>query len=589
MQPRWYQQEAIDAPFKYWDRDGLPPLASPLIEIPTGGGKSLIIGCTVKRLCELGCRVLMLTHRSELIEQNKEDLLSVWPFAPVGVVSASLGKTEYGRQITFGGIQTVWRHPKKIGHIDVILIDECHLMSTDADTMYGKMISALREINPDLRLIGYTATPYRLDQGLLTAGDKPLFHSIAYKVSIKRLIEEGFLAPLVSGVCTAQVDAENITVRAGEFAADELECQFNTTEVNSAVADDLEAAKNAGRRKFLVFGVSVGHAAFLRNEIRMRGISCEVITGDTDKAQRKQIIKDFKEGRIECLTSCDVLTTGFNVKDVDALFLVRATKSVSLYVQIAGRGTRTAPGKIDCAFYDYGGNIARHGPIDQITVKEKKKKTGFEPQKAFKICPDCDGQNHPLRRQCVHCGHEFPPIEKKVNQTASKLAAISNNIDTKTRQQKHEVGDTVASIHTKEGKKNSVRLDYYSPQKGGKRGQRICSEFLFPEHEDGTFPKKRTVKWWHDQVATVLPLTCEEMVKRLNSQEFPKVIEIVTQPQIGNPKFTDVIQVIQQPPREIGEDIEEEENEDSQVFKADAYIGFIDDDLPFMRLEGVIW
>lgn len=574
MEPRWYQSEAIEAPFTYWSRDNLPDLASPCIEVPTGGGKSAIIGWTAKRLVEEhDARVIVATHRSELIEQDVADMREVWPQAPIGIYSAGLGKREWHSRVVICGVQSAYRNAVKFGHRDVMIVDEAHLVNSDEGTQYWRLIDGLRKINSDMRIIGYTATPYRLGQGYVTSGDSALFTAIPYRVSVRRLIDEGFLAPLVTGSPSTKIDTKDIAIRAGEYVARDLELACNVQEITDHVADDVHAALLSGRRLALVYGVSVSHAAMLRNTLRMRGVSSEMIDGSMDRPARRQIIAAFKAGEIRALTSCDVLTTGFNVPAVDVVALVRPTQSAALYVQIIGRGMRTTSGKADCLVLDYGANIARHGPVDAIKVKGSKTRDPNEVADApVKECPTCCAEVPTAVRECPHCGHEFPPPERKANKLASYLPALT--IKVPARKSTHDVGSYTIQVHRKKSADGppTVRIDYYEPDSDRNIGQKIASEWLCVDHEPGTFPFRKWVQWWQTNVATrPIPQTAEEAAKRLNTGELPKIIKVVVLP---DGEFTRVDRLLQDKPREPGAD----DDDEPAAPPADP---FLDDDLPF--------
>lgn len=575
MHQRWYQTEAVEAPFAYWSRDGLPDLASPCIEVPTGGGKSAIIGWTVRRLVEEhGARVIVATHRSELIEQDARDMREVWPDAPIGICSAGLNRRDYHSLVVIAGVQSAYRNAVKLGHRDVMIIDEAHLVSTDEGGQYWRLIEGLRKINSDMRLLGYTATPYRLGQGSVTSGEGALFSSIPYRVSVRRLIDDGFLAPLITGAPSASVDVREMSIRAGEFAARDLELACNVDDVNEAVAEDVFLALSSGRRSALVYGVSVAHAAMLRNALRMRGVPSETITGDTDKITRRAIISAFKTGEIRALTSCDVLTTGFNAPMVDVIALVRPTQSTALYVQILGRAMRTHDGKLDALVLDYGGNIARHGPVDQVKVKPKEKGEGAMP---VKECPVCCADVPAAARECPHCGHLFPPPERLVNRLASKLPALSVKVPmTRTT---HDVGSYTVQVHRKRSGSGppTVRVDYFEPDSDEEIGAKIASEWLCVEHDEGSFPHSKWLQWWADNVASGQPpTTAETAVARLTT-ELPKVVKIVVEP---DAEFTRVVRLMQTAPV-AGVVVLDTQKNLMQLTREARGPTWDDDDLPF--------
>jgi len=509
MDLRDYQKEAVDAVFCYWDRapstSSRP--ASPLIVMPTGSGKSPTLGEIVRRLvADYGCRVVIATHRSELIVQDTKAVRSIYPMADVGIVSAGLGRREYGHAITIGGIQSLAGKPGLMGHVDVMIVDEAHLISPASGTQYHATIAALRGVNPDMRLVGLTATPYRLGQGYLTEGDDALFTSVCYQTDIIRLIKDGWLSHITTGYATATIDLDSVGVRAGEYASNDLELASDVDKINDAVAADVRRQLDAGRTSALVFGTSVAHAKRLRNALQMAGVSTETITGETDRGQRDQIIGLFKSRSLRCITSCDVLTTGFDAPVVDVLALVRPTMSPSLYVQMVGRGMRIADGKTDCLLLDYGGNIARHGPVDDVKVKPKSNGDGDAP---VKICPQCMACCAASARQCDHCGYEWPAVIRKANQAPSALPALSLDLPPKPPKmppKRHEVGSVEWARHEKRGDdtaRPTLRIDYYPM--GDLALKKIASEWVCIEHDEGGFAWRKAAQWWEAHVGTPFP------------------------------------------------------------------------------------
>jgi DNA repair protein RadD len=172
---RPYQVEAVESVFRYL-REGRE--GNPLVEVPTGGGKSAILGEITRRLVQdHSVRVVVVTHRAELIEQDADAISRVWPDAPVGIYSASLSSRSVDK-ITVCGVQSVYRRHKELGKVDVVIVDEAHLVNVKSGTQYARLIEGLRERSVDLAVIGLTATPYRLGQGLLTSGEDKIFSSV---------------------------------------------------------------------------------------------------------------------------------------------------------------------------------------------------------------------------------------------------------------------------------------------------------------------------------------------------------------------------------------------------------------------------
>jgi DNA repair protein RadD len=198
---------------------------------------------------------------------------------------------------------------------------------------------------------------------------------------------------------------------AGEFNAGELDRAADQIDIVEAAADEIAAY--AGRRSsWLVFCCGIDHALHVRDALRARGVGAETVTGDTPDRDRRNIILSFRRGEIDCLTGADIFITGFDIPQVDLVALLRPTLSTSRYVQMIGRGTRKADGKYDCLVLDFGGNVARHGPVDNPTVRVGKSGNGKGGDLA-KICPICRTFNPLAATICVECDHEFErkPIE----------------------------------------------------------------------------------------------------------------------------------------------------------------------------------
>ena len=345
MQLRQYQREAVNAIYDYFtERDG-----HPLIVMPTASGKSFVMAAFIKETLEHWSdqRILVLTHVRELIRQNFQELVDHWPLAPAGVYSAGLKRRESNAQVLFGGIQSVHNKADEIGTCDLILIDECHLVPRTSDTMYRRFLDEMSVINDQVKVVGLTATHYRLDSGLLTEGKDRVFTDVAYEVPVRRLIDEGWLSPLVTKAPTTELDTTGVHTRGGEFISGELATAVDKIEINAAAVREI-VHYGRDRQSWLIFCVGVSHAYHIRDVLREHGVAVETVTGETNKLERDYILEEFKAGRLRAVTNCDLLTTGFNHPGIDMLAILRPTQSTGLYVQIAGRGMRNAPGKENC-------------------------------------------------------------------------------------------------------------------------------------------------------------------------------------------------------------------------------------------------
>jgi len=404
---REYQQRAIDQLYEWFEAGNA---GNPCLVLPTGSGKSHIIAALVKDAIQSwpGTRVLMLTHSKELIAQNAEKMRQHWPNAPMGIYSASLRRYCLTEPIVFAGIQSVAKRGNQIGHIDLCIVDECHSISPTGEGAYRELINGLMAINPDMRVIGLTASPYRLGHGMIHEGDHVLFSDLIEPVSIEELITSGYLSPLRSKHTSLMLSTQGVTKSSGEFVGKSLELAVNTIDNNArAVHETIERARD--RKSWIVFCAGVQHSLDVRDMLRDNGIIAEAVTGQTPSAERDRILNDFKAGRIQAVTNCAVLTTGFDAPGIDCVVFLRPTLSPGLYYQMAGRGLRVADGKTDCMVLDFAGNVATHGPITQITPPGRKRKgDGVAPTKT---CPNCDEICAANARKC-QCGHEFPEPEK---------------------------------------------------------------------------------------------------------------------------------------------------------------------------------
>lgn len=507
---RTYQSNAVFSCLNYFKYN----VGNPILCLPTGSGKSLICAALVERIMQYpGQRVLILSHVKELLEQNYNKLRDYIPSIHAGIYSAGIGRKDTMYPVTVAGIQSIYKKADVFGHIDICIVDECHLLSPDSDTMYQSFFSALKLTNPAMKVIGLTATPWREKGGLLT--DCTFFDDIAFNLPMSRLIKDGYLAPLISRSSTAQADVSKVGTVAGDYNKGQLAEAVDRDELTRrAVADMIRRASD--RKKWLVFCSSVEHAYHVRDEIRRNGISCETVTGDMPKDERAAILRRYRDGDLRAVTNYGVLTTGFDAPQTDMIALLRPTKSVSLYVQMLGRGQRIFPGKVNCLVLDFGGNIERFGPVDMITIKEKVEKDGdFISVQPTKICPNCRADCHVLRKECENCGYEFDTVERQVNieEKASQKSVMS------APPKEYEVVSTEYAIHKKDGKPDSIRVDYFVGF------NKRFSEWICFDH--GGYANKKARQWWFERASDgKIPNTTKEAWEVRNVLRQPQKISV---------------------------------------------------------------
>ena len=478
MELRAYQREAVDAIYRYFESH----TGNPLVVMPTGSGKSFVMAAFIQEVLSAWSnqRILVLTHVKELIQQNYAELVDHWSLAPAGVYSAGLKRREADAQILFAGIQSIYTRAEEIQACDLVLIDECHLVPRSSDTMYRRFLGDMLAMNESVKIIGLTATHYRLDSGLLTEGENRIFTDVAYEVPVRRLIDEGWLAPLVTKAPSTKLDVSGVHTRGGEFISGELAAAVDKTDVNEAAAREM-LHYGRDRKSWLVFCSGVDHAYHVREVLRGHGVAAETVTSETNHLERDYILSEFRSGGIRVVTNCDLLTTGFNHPGVDLLAILRPTQSTGLYVQIAGRGMRMAPDKENCLVLDFAGNIERHGPIDRVNPYDPSRNgNGKAP---VKTCPGCRSVIFAGFRYCPDCNHEFPPPQSEIKPSASSKSIISHGESFWL-----EVEKIAYSRHTKIGKPDSLRVDYYESFFSW------YSEWVCLEH--GGFAARRARRWW---------------------------------------------------------------------------------------------
>lgn len=407
IQLRDYQQKAVDQLWAWFENNSE---GHPCIVMPTGSGKSHVIAA----ICEKALndypktKILMLTHVKELIEQNANKLKQHWALAPLGIYSAGIGTRDIDR-ITFAGIQSVRKKAKLLGHQDLILIDESHTISHNDTGMYRDLINELTIINPRVRVIGLTASPYRLGHGMIT--DSPaLFTDIIEPTSIEELLHNNYLAPLTSKSTAKKYDLTGVHKRGGEYIEKELQEAVNTSDNNNAVVKEI-IERSGERKHWLIFCTGIDHAIQIRDILNGLGITAETVNAKTKKADRVRIIDEFKCGAITALTNTGVFTTGFDYPDIDLIAMLRPTMSPGLYLQMAGRGMRIKSNGGNCLVLDFAGIVEQHGAITNIKPPSKKGEGGgVAPSK---ICPECDEIVHASSKTCPECGFLFPPPKKE--------------------------------------------------------------------------------------------------------------------------------------------------------------------------------
>jgi DNA repair protein RadD len=386
---RPYQQEAHDK-IVAWIRKTTEPC---MIEAATGAGKSHIIAELARTVRKLSNKhVLCIAPSKELVEQNHAKYPEEASF-----FSASVGIKCREHPVVFGTPLTVLNSIDKFGEeIGMIIIDECHGITPTIRKIIGKIP------NPNMRVVGMSATPYRLGSGYVfkqwedgrKAGENAFFTRCVYRIRAHELIDQGYLTrPVVGSLNADAYSTKNMKLNSmGQFDAADIDRAYHGQGRKTAriIADIV--AQSQDRKGVLIFAATVRHA----NEC-LESLPPElsaIVTGETPKRERERILAAFKRQEIKYIVNVSVLTTGFDATHVDVIAMMRATESVGLMQQIIGRGLRLHEGKKDCLVLDYAENIERHCPDGDIfdpTIESKKSKNDAENLEC--ICSTCETGN----------------------------------------------------------------------------------------------------------------------------------------------------------------------------------------------------
>jgi len=509
---RPYQNEAVQAIYAYFASN----TGNPLIVLPTGAGKSLTMAAFIKGAIEAypGTRIILLTHVKELIEQDAQAIIRYWPEAPIGIWSAGVGSKQK-EQITVAGIQSIHSLPTKFAGTDLVIIDEAHLVSKRSDTMYGRFLAGLRHHNPALKVIGLTATHYRMDSGLLTDGDERIFTDIAYEAHVGKLIQDGYLCPLVAKNGATKADLSDVHTRGGEFVANELQKAMDKDNLIHGALDEV-AIYAHDRKHILGFCAGVEHAAHCAQAAKDRGWPADFVTGDMTPHERESKIAAFKSGRIRFLFNAMLLTTGFDAPNIDCIVMLRPTKSTGLYVQIMGRGLRKHPDKENTLVLDFAGNVERHGPIDQIKVKRKGGKGDSVSVAPVKECPSCHELLHTSIMVCPGCGHEWQRGAAHGTEAADAVIVAA------LEQPRLYPVDRVSYIrHEKHPRPASLKVTYHC-------GVSQFTEWV-PIEDERAFVRKHAVQWFWKRGA-MCPKNVEEGLQMVRDNRLPAPDTITVKP-----------------------------------------------------------
>jgi superfamily II DNA or RNA helicase len=385
-----------------------------LIQLPTGGGKTAISGFMSGSAAGKGHRVAFLCHRRELVRQTCETYDRVG--IPYGIIAA--GFTGDRRQaVQICSIPTLAKRLDLAGDFNVMIWDEAHHIAAGT---WAEIMAAF----PNAKHIGLTATPERLDG----TGLGRWFETLVSGPSVSWLIEQGFLAPYRLYAPPSDLDLTGVKRRGGDFAKDEVSARIAKSSITGDAVDHY--TRLAAGRRAIAFCASIKHSVSVAEKFQAAGYTALHIDGTTEAGERDAALRAFAAGRIQVLTSVDLVSEGLDIPAIEVAILLRPTQSLGLYLQQVGRSLRPAPGKSEALVLDHAGNALRHGlPDDEREwslagrVKRKAGAGGGETAPPARQCPACFAVHAPAER-CPRCGHEYPVLGRTIEQLEGELLEI---------------------------------------------------------------------------------------------------------------------------------------------------------------------
>jgi superfamily II DNA or RNA helicase len=383
-----------------------------LFVLPTGGGKTVCFSYIAARTAERGKRIVIMVHRDELVAQVSKTLESFGVYH--GIIAA--GYPETASNVQVASVFSLVRRIKTVNHPDLIIADEAHHCTTG--NTWGKITEAC---NSSL-LLGVSATPCRSDmQGL---GD--VFGEIVLGPTMAELIQKGRLSPYRIFAPTVP-DMSGIHKRGGDYVSTELAA---IQDKPSITGDALKYYRQLlDGKPTVAFCVSVEHCRHVAEAFRDGGYVAVSVDGTMEREERRKIMAEFAEGRINILTSCDLISEGFDVQGIMGAILLRPTQSLALYLQQVGRALRFVEGKT-AIILDHAGNVMRHGLPDDhrewtLETTSIRQSAPKDPDDiSIKQCPECFRIVRSVTMTCPECGHIWIPKPREVNQVEGELTEV---------------------------------------------------------------------------------------------------------------------------------------------------------------------
>lgn len=518
MQLYSYQEEATLAAINAVRRK-----RNPIIALPTGTGKSLIIAALVRYFAQYRRqRVVVLTDTKELVLQNYKTTKKYFCCLP-GIYSAGLQQKDTTQKIIFASIQSIYKQKIKF---DVALVDECHLVPDRDTAMYRSFIAESKIQN----VIGLSATPFRVSGSLIKNN---IFDEICYDKTSGEdflwFIEKNYLCPLIPKEAKTKLDISKVSILGGDFKENALQQAVDCKKITENGVQEI-LKYGVDRAHWLIFATGENHCHSISRELTKHNISNAVITYKTEN--RDALIAAYKKGKIKALINKQILSKGFDFPPIDLIVDWSPTCSAINWIQRLGRGFRPYAGKANCLVLDFGGNTKRLGPVNDVQIPNTRSLARTKNKIVHvraKTCPECQALCAIAALYCI-CGHMFKTATaQKITTSASTLPLMQLHKSTATKRSCTSNAlireDSVQHIryikHTgKNGKPNSLRVMYFCTNG-------TYSEWIFLEHPWGHYLRFQAQNWWRRRdKSKCTPTTVDKALTLIQHLRQPRAIQV---------------------------------------------------------------
>jgi len=516
MEPRPYQREAIEA-----IKDALRRKQSALLVAPCGAGKTLCFCEIVDWLHSSGRRCLILLDRETLVVQTAKRIAEYIGSRFVGIACSSVSsRKDLRKPVVVASRQTLAPMVKNgsAGYkCNIVILDEVHLVGHSGQ--YRDILSQLKENHPALRILGCTATPYRLSGGKIYGKKDSLFDAIDHRITTEELLEAGYLVPLTWKIRKSDLNAQlDLVKKASTGDLDEAE-QFRVLGKDTYVRGVYEAwVEYCKDLKTAVFALNIAHAELIRAVFESEGVKTWVIHSKMHHKEVSRCLNEFVTSTVGVMVNVGKLTTGSDIPSIGAIILAKRSLSTALIFQIVGRGSRPCPGKSACLIIDLCGNCLIHGIDPDNPVRNEKEERTWDSEPKIKVCPMCETAHSLSARTCKECGFEFPyeakePEEVRDSGDRPELVDFDGF-------RKVECDHVRYYLHPgKNGKPPTIRAEYR------RLGVVVGKQWLCPQHIG--FPKQKAGRYWRELGGKwPVPKTVVEWIQRNNELEHRLVLTV---------------------------------------------------------------